>query len=214
MDNHYDQSYYDWQKKSGELGALIDLWKFSPYIRSADTVLDFGCGGGYILEQLKCKKRYGVDISPVARREAESRGIVMSERVQDLPADLRFDAVISHHSLEHVEDPAAVLKALRRRMRPNAVAVHVVPINDWRNDRRYDPSDINKHLYTWTPLLLGNLFVHCGYEIEHIEILTHAWLPLSRYTYRLLPHPPYHLLRPLFAFATRNRQIRIVARAV
>lgn len=216
MPNHYNKTYYDWQKKSGKLAGDLDTWKFKPCIKPTDTVLDFGCGGGYILEKLQCKKRYGVDINPVVRTEAEKRGITMYSEVYDIPKSVKFDVIISHHTLEHLENPAEILKELKKRTKPGGYAVHVVPINDWRNDKTYNPKDINKHLYTWTPLLLGNLFKTCGYKIQDISIITRAWLPLSIHYYRFIPAflmPVYELGSFVWAFVLRGRQIRIVARA-
>ncbi len=211
--NHYGKSYYQWQKKSGELGALIDLWKFKEFIRTNDTVLDFGCGGGYILAALPGKRKYGVDVNDTALRNAREYGIRTYQSIAELPRGTKYDVVLSHHTLEHVTNPAEILQLLHAKTRKGGYSVHVVPINDWRNDKKYDPNDINKHLYTWTPLLIGNLFARCGYTIVSIDILTHAWLPLSKYTYRLLPRHVYHVLCRIWSFMTRNRQIRIVARA-
>lgn len=216
MADHYNKKYYDWQKKSGELGGMLDPWKFEPFVRKNDTVLDFGCGGGYILTRLKCRRRFGVDINPAARKQAEARGIKMYPQVNNIPRNVKFDTVISHHTLEHLENPAEILKELRKRTRKNGYAIHVVPINDWRNDKKYNPKDVNKHLYTWTPLLIGNLFTHCGYKIQKIEIITRAWFPLSIYYYNYIPRflmPVYNFACWAWAFVLRARQIRIVARA-
>lgn len=214
MTTHYDKNYYEWQKKSGILGGMLDRWKFEPFIKPTDAVLDFGCGGGYILERLVCR-RYGVDINPIVRKEAEKRGIVIYPEVYDIPKNIKFDVIISHHSLEHLENPAEILKELRKRTKKGGYAVHVIPINDWRNDRKYDPDDINKHLYTWTPLLIGNLLTQCGYHIENIEIITRAWFPLSIHYYSYIPKmllPLYDVASWTWAFLLRSRQIRIIAR--
>ncbi len=114
MRNHYDKKYYEWQKKSGELGGELDVWKFQPFIKPSDTVLDFGCGGGYILQNILCRRRYGVDINPVVRKEAKKRGLTMYPAVYDIPRNVTFDVVISHHSLEHLENPAEILKELQK----------------------------------------------------------------------------------------------------
>ena len=34
-------------------------------------VLDFGCGGGYLLDKINCKKKFGVEINNIAIKEAE-----------------------------------------------------------------------------------------------------------------------------------------------
>lgn len=215
MTNHYDKKYYEWQKKSGVLGGMLDTWKFQPFIKSTDTVLDFGCGGGYILEHLICRRRWGVDINPVVRKEAQKKEIHMVPEVFDIPKSVQFDVVISHHTLEHLENPAEILKELKKRTRKGGYAVHVVPINDWRNDKKYNPDDINKHLYTWTPLLIGNLFSRCGYRIQSVEIITRTWFPLSIHYYSHIPNvllPVYNLASWAWGLVLRSRQIRIVAR--
>lgn len=211
MKNYYDKTYYNWQVQWGLLGALIDTWKFQPYIKETDAVLDFGCGGGYILEQLQCKEKYGVDINPIAQEEAKKRGVHIYETIEQLPQNMKFDRIISHHALEHVDTPAHILRALKDKLRPDGVAVHVVPIDDWRNEKTYIPTNVSKHLYTWTPLLLGNLFADCGYEIRSIKILHHAWLPFSKTLYPILPKPLYHFGCMLWSFLTRNRQMIIIA---
>ena len=47
---------------------------FSDFIKETDKVLDFGCGGGYLLNELNCADKYGVDINPVALEEASKWG--------------------------------------------------------------------------------------------------------------------------------------------
>ena len=52
----YSKEYFDWQKNLGELGGLYDTYKYLPYIKKDDYVLDFGCGGGYILKSLNFRQ--------------------------------------------------------------------------------------------------------------------------------------------------------------
>ena len=53
---HYDQQagedYFDFQASIGEFGGWANVTKFSDYVAPGDTVLDFGCGGGYLLKNL------------------------------------------------------------------------------------------------------------------------------------------------------------------
>jgi len=46
MESHYDQKYFDWQKRLGQIAMKRDHWKFNEFIKAGDVVLDFGCGGG------------------------------------------------------------------------------------------------------------------------------------------------------------------------
>lgn len=207
---HYDDSYFAWQSSNGQLNANLERWKFTPFVKPTDVVLDFGCGGGYILAGLACRGRYGVEVNPIARIEAE-RVLKVYPAVADLPADVAFDLVISHHALEHVDNPLRELEQLRSRLRPGGRMVFVVPSEIWPKQRTYRPGDISQHLYTWTPLSLGNLFTRAGLVVERAELVMHRTLPKSPIVYPLMPDSIYHFLCRICAWVTRTRQIRIVA---
>ncbi len=211
MRNHYNQKYFSWQKKAGEYGGQQDLWKFKPFIKQSDFVLDFGCGGGYILEKLDCKEKYGIEINETAIKETRRRGISVFKKLSDLPSSVKFDVIISHHTLEHLENPAEILKEMKKYLKKSGVAVHVVPINDWRSEKKYAKNDINKHLYTWTPQLLGNLFTQCGYEVKEISITPYQWLPLSRYYFKYIPKFLYYPLGKFWGALLKIREMRIIA---
>jgi SAM-dependent methyltransferase len=210
MNNYYDQNYFTWQKKAGKYGASQDIRYYMPFLKKSDTVLDFGCGGGYLLSALPVKMRYGADINPEALKIARENGITTFLGLQKIPKSLKVNVIISHHTLEHVENPAEILRALRQHLKPGGKLVVIVPIDDWRNQKKYTRQDINKHLYTWTPLLLGNLFITCGYALKQVDIITAAWLPLSRFYYAFTPHFIYAPVSYLWSMLIRSRQIRIV----
>lgn len=210
MANHYDDKYYAWQRKLGRFGGTIDLWKFEKLIKKSDTVLDFGCGGGYILENLKCKSKYGIEINPIAIKETEGKNIKIYRSIAQIPTNLKFDKIISHHALEHTEEPFRIIKDLRKYLSTDGLMIFVVPMDDWRIQKKYNPKDINQHLYAWTPLILGNLFAHAGYKIKEIKIITHAWIPFSDFFYPLLPKFVYLPLCKIWSILTFNRQIRII----
>jgi SAM-dependent methyltransferase len=207
---YYDDSYFSWQSPGGLLSARLDCWKFEPFLTGNDVVLDFGCGGGYMLAALDCGARYGVEINPAARKEAE-RCINVYPEIEQLPRDVAFDVVISHHALEHVDHPLEVLQKLRARLKPSGRIVFVVPSEEWRKEEHYRADDINQHLYTWTPLLLGNLFSRAGYHVERCELLRHRWLPKSSIFYRMMPSSVFHFLCRVWGTIVGSRQIRIVA---
>lgn len=66
---HCNQEYsYNSQKGIGEIGGRANLFKFEPYIGAADRVLDCGCGGGFLLHNIRCAEKVGVELNPHARR--------------------------------------------------------------------------------------------------------------------------------------------------
>ena len=97
-------------------------------------VLDVGCGGGLLAEGMvrRGARVTGIDLAPaaieVARLHAEESGLHVEYRLtsaEELAAAQpgAFDLVTCLELLEHVPDPAAIMAALARLVRPDG---HVV----------------------------------------------------------------------------------------
>jgi SAM-dependent methyltransferase len=125
------EEYFRWQGGTGEVGGLINARKFKEYINDDDCVLDFGCGGGFLLKNLSCGRRMGVEINPAARQVAKQNGIECYSDLSQVQGQL-VDVVISNHALEHVPAPVEVLAELNRLMKPSGLLVLFLPIDDWR----------------------------------------------------------------------------------
>jgi SAM-dependent methyltransferase len=207
----YDQKYFDYQKKIGEFGGMVNLDKFSSFLTINDTVLEFGCGGGYLLKNVQCKKKIGIEINPVARKNAEEFGLTVFGDIADVP-DNFADIVISNHVLEHVDNPLNTLVDLYNKIKYNGKLVFVVPhekaFHDWV------PSDINQHLYTWNPMTLGNLFQKAGYKTIAVERIWHKWPPRFDTIYRVLGEKMFHFSCRIEAIRTNTVQIRVIAQKV
>ncbi len=205
--------YFDWQNKNGEISGRIEARKFKAYVKPTDAVLDFGCGGGHILRNLDCARRVGIEINPSARIAAAELGIECYDVIAGVE-DNSFDVIISNHALEHVHFPISVLWALRNKLVPSGVLVLCVPMDDWRTQRAYDRKDINHHLHTWTPQLLGNSLLEAGFNPDQfsIRVLTHACYHRALRMYGKLPAFLFDMLCEMFAVVTRRRQLLAVAR--
>lgn len=205
--------YFEWQNRIAEVAGNIEAQKFRNYVSRGDTVLDFGCGGGHVLRNLDCTRRVGVEINPYARAVADGLGIECYETPHSLD-DNSFDVVISNHALEHVRFPIEVLYTLRRKLRPQGILVLCVPIDDWRAQLKYDPEDINHHLHTWTPQLLGNSLFEAGFLPNQfsINILTHAWFRRIALIHDRLPKSVFDFLCYTCAVLIKRRQLIAVAK--
>jgi SAM-dependent methyltransferase len=186
--------YYADQGGGGDFKARILQHVFAPHARPTDVVLDFGCGGGFLLRALNCARRIGVEINPYARDHANSIGVECHEQVASVP-DQVADVVISNHALEHVPYPIGALRELRGKLKPGGLLVLCVPVDSWRHQRHYDPNNRDHHLHTWTPRLLGNTLFESGYQVESIDIWTHRWP--GRWTVACYGRLPYWLFKTI-----------------
>lgn len=201
--------YFEWQRRSGTIGAALNAEKFSAFIQPDQTIVDFGCGAGYMLDALVAARKIGVEPNEHARSEASARGLEVVSSAADLDT-AAADVIVSNHALEHATRPLDELVELRRALRPHGRFVLWVPIDDWRVQKRPLLHDTNHHLYTWTPLLLHNLLTEAGYAVQSVRVVTHAWPPKTPLLLRFLPRPVWDRLAWLSAVIRRSRQIEAV----
>lgn len=196
--NHYQgkkgQEYFEWQNSAVFFKGKVNSHKFKHVIKASDVVLDFGCGGGGLLDNLECRRKLGVEINPHARAFAIQQGIECFESLSEVPDGI-VDVAVSDHALEHVPYPIEALRGIRRKLAPNGVLSVCVPIDNWRRERRYDPNDKNHHLHTWTPQSFGNSLYEAGYSIISIHPRTLAWIP--GWTVALYGRLPYWAFRSI-----------------
>ena len=126
------------------------------------TILDFGCGTGGVVSRIAAARRIGVEIGEAAANVASERGIDVHRSLETV-AGHSVDVAISFHALEHVERPADILRELVRVVRPGGRVRLIVPaeLATETIEETWRPNE-DMHLYTWTPLLFGNLAQHCG----------------------------------------------------
>lgn len=90
---------------------------------SAVRGLMVGCGSGdevvYLRRSYSTRHIVGCDIGEAFSARARAEGCVLVGDGQKLPfADASFDFIAAFHSLEHVDDPRAVLSEVRRVLAP------------------------------------------------------------------------------------------------
>lgn len=208
VSDYYNAKYFLWQEKIGELGGKIDVFKFMPFIDLNDCVIDFGCGGGYILGQIKCARKIGIEVNVTAAKIAERNGLEVFSDLVNVPVGIA-DVIISHHSLEHVTDPYDKLQALLPLLKPKGKLIVVVP-----NEKRkaWKPNDVNQHLYTWTAMNLGNLATAAGYKVVSSTEVIHRWPPFYDRIYKIFGHRLFDIIARFYGLLSNNlSQIRLVA---
>lgn len=103
---------------------------------SNPQILEAGCGAGHVLEEIANKinpcNLTGLDPLPEWLKQAEKRlgdkAKLIHGFAENLPfQDKSFDYVICTEVLEHVIDPKAVLKELKRVVKKNGLVIISVP---------------------------------------------------------------------------------------
>ena len=209
MNEHYEANYFDWQKDIGAFGGWAELVKFENYITPEMNVIDFGCGGGFLLKNINCKGKIGIEINDVARKSAYNLGIEAFKSVKDAP-DNWADCVISNHALEHVNDPLNQIILLKSKLKMGGLIIFVIPCESIKC--KYVPNDINYHLFTWSPMNFGNLFTEAGYKVIESKSFIHKWPPHYMKIAKFFGKNGFNLICRIYGdIETSNVQVRVVA---
>jgi len=72
---HYDEKYFEWQKEIGVIGGYLNKFKFEEHVKDSDVLMDFGCGGGYLLKEFKNENKFGFEINRSAWKECYILGV-------------------------------------------------------------------------------------------------------------------------------------------
>lgn len=200
---YYDERYWEYQKEIGVFGGKANIFKFEKYIKASDDIADFGCGGGYLLDNIQSSgKKIGIDINAAALEHAKELGVECYTDVREVPEG-SCDIVVSNHCLEHVENPVYYLKELKRIVRPGGKIVIVVP---HEISEKINPKDPDHHIYTWSPQNLKNLFLICGISVEECGRINHTWFPKCRMIQKYFGWKVFHTLCRVWSRVVRRYQ--------
>ncbi|HEU5062383.1 MAG TPA: class I SAM-dependent methyltransferase [Solirubrobacterales bacterium] len=144
---------------------------------SAGAVLDVGSGRGDLLRVLQRRGATvtGLEPSPDAARAAEGFGVktvVGTLADAELPQG-SFDAVIFHHSLEHVTRPVEALEKVRGLLEPGGTIFIAVPNFASRSARRRGEAwwalDVPRHRTHFTPQGLESALRRAGLRVRLLK---------------------------------------------
>lgn len=149
-DTYYDKPFWWWTFRYAtqiKKKTCLHLIKMAGKSLKYQKVLEigFGCGSTLFAFDKSCAI-YGVEISKSAIRQAEKNATRKGYRnwqfsnieQLDLPFDSgTFDVAIASHVLEYVEDDHFFLEEMKRVLKPDGIAVVLIPVNEKHDDPRH-----------------------------------------------------------------------------
>jgi hypothetical protein len=178
------------------------FYKLKRYFAKNDTVLEIGVGLGVNLRLLDVRDRVGYDIGEYGKGYCESFGIRFVSKL-DCLGDEQFSRILLHHVLEHVPNPLGVILDAKSRLVKGGKILIFIPNEIATRERNYKPGDKHHHIYSWSPMTIGNLVASSGFVVDKIMVGPFGYerfaAPLNRigFTSYRLGLKIMHLVRPV-----------------
>lgn len=174
LDSYYESDSYisHTDEKRGLLNFLYQKVKKYALRKKMDfienkfsgkgTLLDIGAGTGDFLNEAKKRgwEVQGTEPNSGARKNAESKSIILSEDITDLEG--KFDVITLWHVLEHIPDLEKIIDKLSELLKEGGFLIIAVP-----NYKSYDAAyygkywaayDVPRHLWHFSQKSIGKLF--------------------------------------------------------
>jgi SAM-dependent methyltransferase len=108
----------------------------------------------------------------------------------------KLDVIISNSCLEHIPSPLDSLLALREKLKNGGIIIFSVPHETI--DFNYKLNDWNYHLYTWSPMAIGNLFNEAGFEVIKVKTYKNVQLPAIGFFENFFPSSLINFLSKIY----------------
>jgi SAM-dependent methyltransferase len=164
LDQFQDKSF--WFRERNQLIQNI----INRYFPNALTVLEVGCGSGYVLSgirkvlpnaRLTATEIYSSGLSYAAQRVAMPTEFLQAD-ARKLPFKQEFNLVGAFDVLEHIDDDELALQNIRESLKPGGGVVLTVPQHPFLWSK-VDEAACHKRRYTRHQL--ANMLVKFGFEI-------------------------------------------------
>ncbi len=180
----------------------LKVWKaiteyLQPYVGDNKTVLDLGCGYGDFINQIRAKKKYGLDLGPDVKEYIDKDVEFINKPSTSLEAinTNTLDSVFSSNLFEHLDraDIDKTMKGIKRCMRDKGTLILVGP--NFRYAYRSYFDDYT-HKTIFTHISLADLMQEHGFKPvkvmpKFLPLTLKSRLPKSYYLTKLYLHSPF-----------------------
>lgn len=158
------------QATTAQVGHVLRLERLTRPLRprgEAVRLLDFGCGWGSFLEVALSFGFDGVGVDRAAPR-IEGAKVPVFASLDDLGPREPFHAVTLFEVLEHLDEPAAMLRELARHLMPGGILVLETPdcagVTDIRDQHHFYKVHPLEHINAFTHATLTAIAERCGFR--------------------------------------------------
>ncbi len=183
------------------------------YISDGDTVLDLGGGLCLFINNVRCRKKYVVDLNPNLNRYAGEGVIALQESADNVASvpDGTIDVVFVSNFFEHLKDMDAldgVLVEIARMLKPDGLLLVIQPNIKYAYREYWDAPD---HYLPISDTSLTEMLMINDFQIQSCYPKFMPWSPkesrLSSFTFLLKIY-----LRMPFLWKLFGKQMFIFAR--
>lgn len=202
---HMSEEFYE---ESGMLDGEVDLELYrlnskeddlrrANYLKNkiaGKKVLDFGCGAGGFLHFVNNDTYVanGVELDKSINTALNQEGITCFKNIEEIEG--KYDFITLFHVLEHLINPLAILRDLKKHLEPNGVILIEVPHADdalltlYNHEPFADFTYWSCHLILHTPFTLKKLAEEAQYKVNYVKQIQRY--PLSNHLYWLSNDKP------------------------
>ena len=143
---------------------------FAPFAPARATILEIGCATGELAaatrRTLDVARYEAIELSPAAQQARPYLDELYDQPLRCLLADgamrSRFDLILMSHVIEHLEDPAAELRAMKQMLNPGGAIFLEVP--NAAGNRRLPIDDNRAHLHFFSITSMTRLLAGVGLD--------------------------------------------------
>ncbi|NOR58650.1 MAG: methyltransferase domain-containing protein [Sulfurimonas sp.] len=155
---------------------IIDLITDSDF-KQIDSIMEIGCGQGYLLDKFKIPNKYGVEPSIDASAMAKDIADVRNIGFENIAESEQYDFTLSYCVIEHIENPNKFLEKNYNILNDDGVMCIALPIQDKFN---YDLLFVD-HIHHFNHKNFTNLLANNGFEVENYELGRGSYSNIAMY---------------------------------